>query len=124
MLGSGPPRSHPRAQAEGGLLGAAAARPQSPRCPGRVDTVGLLLLKESQEWLEETDSEEDSDEAKGAEGGGESEDDEDRGECATGAARPQPVLRRGPRAHRSGHFSAGASLLSVTRVRKILPSFC
>lgn len=73
----------------------------------------LLLLKESQEWLEETDSEEDSDEVKGAEGGGESEEDEDsgeeaRGECATGAARPQPVLRRGPRAHCSGHFSAGA----------------
>lgn len=74
----------------------------------------MLLLKESQEWLEETDLEEDSDEVKGAEGGGESEEDEDSGEearggeCATGAARPQPVLRGGPRAHRSGHFSAGA----------------
>uniref|UniRef100_A0A8C6AMD8 Kelch domain containing 4 n=1 Tax=Monodon monoceros TaxID=40151 RepID=A0A8C6AMD8_MONMO len=45
-------------------------------------TVLVEMDPESQEWLEETDSEEDSDEAKGAEGGGESEEDEDSGEEA------------------------------------------
>ncbi|XP_024591300.1 kelch domain-containing protein 4 isoform X1 [Neophocaena asiaeorientalis asiaeorientalis] len=51
-------------------------------------TVLVEMDPESQEWLEETDSEEDSDEVKGAEGGGESEEDEDSGEEARGEQRP------------------------------------
>ncbi|XP_054934805.1 kelch domain-containing protein 4 isoform X2 [Physeter macrocephalus] len=51
---------------------------------------------ESQEWLEETDSEEDSDAATGAEDGGEDEEDKDSGEEAGGEC------ALGPRAATAG----------------------
>uniref|UniRef100_A0A8C2XXP8 Kelch domain containing 4 n=1 Tax=Capra hircus TaxID=9925 RepID=A0A8C2XXP8_CAPHI len=57
-------------------------------------TVLVETDPESQEWLEETDSDEDSEEAEGAEGGGEEDEEEDeeeessgeegRGECRVG----------------------------------------
>lgn len=78
--------------------------------------------------MEETDSEEDSDEVEGAEGGGEDdeddeeeeEDDDGGGECCVpGAWGSGPRL---PRAHSLGLFPARASLL-VTRGFKFLLNF-
>lgn len=83
--------------------------------------------------MEETDSEEDSDEVEGAEGGGEDdEDDEDEEEeedddgggecCVPGAWSSWGSGPRLPRAHSLGLFPARASLL-VTRGFKFLLNF-
>ncbi|XP_070468563.1 kelch domain-containing protein 4 isoform X2 [Equus przewalskii] len=52
---------------------------------------------ETQEWLEETDSEEDSDAVEGAEGRGEDEEDEDSGEDSSeeGGEQHHPLVRPG-----------------------------
>ena len=81
------------------------------------------MPKESQEWLEETDSEEDSDEVTGAEGGGEDEEDEAGGaeaggECAAGPGPGPPGLAA------QVPSLPEPSFLSMMRERTILPSFC
>ncbi|KAM9048193.1 kelch domain-containing protein 4 isoform 3-T5 [Megaptera novaeangliae] len=58
-------------------------------------TVLVAMDPESQEWLEETDSEEDSDEVRGAEGGGEDEEDEEDEAGGTEAGEQRPSAAPG-----------------------------
>ena len=82
--------------------------------------------------MEETDSEEDSDEVEGAEGGGEDDEDDEEEEeedndgggecCVPGAWSSWGSGPRLPRAHSLGLFPARAPLL-VTRGFKFLLNF-